>query len=115
MLSPTMMRRVLGRIAFSSESISSVSTIDISSIISTSQVSGLSSRRLNAWDLELKSTSSRRWIVCAGAPVRSAMRFAARPVGAASFIFSPRFLHSEITALSVVVLPVPGPPVSMNT
>ena len=51
-------------------------------------------------------------MVFASLPVSSVIRFAARPVGAASSGSNPRFSKSFIIALSVVVLPVPGPPVS---
>ena len=40
------------------------------------------------------------------------MRFAALPVGAHMSTLSPCCSKSEIIALRVVVLPVPGPPVS---
>ncbi len=48
-------------------------------------------------------------------PVVSLMRLAARPVGAASKIFIFLDLNDEIMPFTVVVLPVPGPPVSTIT
>ena len=47
-------------------------------------------------------------------PVSSLIRFAALPVGAARAISSPSFSNTLIIPLSVVVLPVPGPPVKMS-
>ncbi len=47
-------------------------------------------------------------------PVSSVIRFAARPVGAAREIFKFLFFISSIIALSVVVFPVPGPPVKIS-
>ena len=43
------------------------------------------------------------------------MRCAARPVGAASSTRLPRLCNILMIALSVVVLPVPGPPVSTSS
>ena len=51
----------------------------------------------------------------ASADVASLMRLAARPVGAASFTASPARLRTASMALSTVVLPTPGPPVTMKT
>ena len=53
-------------------------------------------------------------MVLASRPVISAMRLAARPVGAASETFSPRRSNSANIPRKVVVLPVPGPPVRIN-
>ena len=89
------------------------SIMDASSIIITSQSSGFFSLRANFWESSSPhSTSSKRWIVLASLPVSSVMRFAALPVGAASSIFRFRFSKRFIIAFNVVVLPVPGPPVS---
>ena len=106
----------VGFIALTSEHIRSASTIDISSAITTSAGSGFVSLRLNlSSPFAVKSTSSNLWIVLAGSPVRSDIRFAALPVGAHR---SMRFfcaLRILITPFNVVVLPVPGPPVRINT
>ena len=55
--------------------------------------------------------SSSRWIVFASAPVLSASRLAARPVGAASAGSMPRARTISRNARTRVVLPTPGPPV----
>ena len=44
-------------------------------------------------------------------PHSSLMRFAARPVGAARYVSSSSSSYMASTALSMVVFPVPGPPV----
>ena len=54
-------------------------------------------------------------MVLASMPVVSVIRFAARPVGAASRIRLPRERSTAIMPRVVVVLPVPGPPVSTIT
>ena len=51
----------------------------------------------------------------AGRPVASSIRFAARPVGAASRQRRPFARASVSTARRVWVLPVPGPPVRIAT
>src|SRR5690349_645007 len=66
---------------------SQTSSIEASSMITMSAVSGCSRSWTNL--CSCGSNLSRRWIVCAYAPVASARRFAARPVGEAS-----RILHS---------------------
>ena len=48
-------------------------------------------------------------------PVSSDMRLAARPVGAQRDTRCPECCKSERMAFTVVVLPVPGPPVSTIT
>ena len=58
---------------------------------------------------------SSRWTVWASMPVSSLMRLAARPVGAASTISSPIFRNRATMPRTVVVLPVPGPPVRIST
>ncbi len=45
----------------------------------------------------------------------SLILFAALPVGAAKVTLLPLFSNMSIIALIVVVLPVPGPPVIINT
>ena len=57
----------------------------------------------------------RRWTVWASMPVSSPMRLAARPVGAARTTSSPIFRNRATMARTVVVLPVPGPPVRIST
>ena len=54
-------------------------------------------------------------MVFASMPVCSAMRLAARPVGAASRIFVPLAARMRRMASSSVVLPTPGPPVTTAT
>ena len=54
-------------------------------------------------------------MVLASIPVASLMRLAARPVGAASRTRSPAFFNAAMMPCVVVVLPVPGPPVSTMT
>ncbi len=53
-------------------------------------------------------------MVLAGLPVTSLMRFAARPVGAASATLSPSSSNSWRIPFRVVVFPVPGPPVRIK-
>ena len=102
--------------AFKRLSKSSASIIEASSIIITSHESGFLSFRANCCLSSLvHSTSKRRCMVLASLPVSSVIRFAALPVGAASSISRSLFANSLIIALSVVVLPVPGPPVSTST
>ena len=59
--------------------------------------------------------SSRRCSVWASRPAASPRRLAALPVGAASATRWPRASRIDITARSMVVLPVPGPPVRTKT
>ena len=54
-------------------------------------------------------------MVLASIPVCSVMRLAARPVGAASRIFTPLAARMRRMASSSVVLPTPGPPVITAT
>ncbi|EJX03134.1 hypothetical protein EVA_08760 [gut metagenome] len=54
-------------------------------------------------------------MVLASIPVASLIRLAARPVGAASRIRSPMCFKAAMIPWVVVVLPVPGPPVSTIT
>lgn len=62
-----------------------------------------------------KSISSIRWMVFASMPVTSERRLAARPVGVASAMESPMLSKIRRIARTTVVLPVPGPPVRINT
>ncbi|CDD03037.1 unknown [Ruminococcus sp. CAG:382] len=59
--------------------------------------------------------SSRRWIVFASLPDASLIRFAALPVGAARAYEMPIISKMSSIAFITVVLPVPGPPVTMLT
>ena len=56
-----------------------------------------------------------RWTVWASVPVSSLIRLAARPVGAASTTSRPIFRNRAAMARTVVVFPVPGPPVRIST
>ena len=85
----------------------------VSSMTRRSQSSRFSALRLKP--PFFGSVSSRRWMVFASMPVCSAMRLAARPVGAASRIFVPLAATIRRMASSSVVLPTPGPPVTTAT
>src|SRR6202030_3863557 len=63
----------------------------------------------------LGSTSSSRWMVLASKPVASVMRLAARPVGAHSRRLVLLAARMRRIALTMVVLPTPGPPVMTRT
>jgi hypothetical protein len=54
-------------------------------------------------------------MVLASMPVASAMRLAARPVGAQSRIFAPLNERMRRIEFTMVVLPTPGPPVMTST
>src|SRR5256886_5702928 len=108
-MSPTIKRAVLSGTARKSACISMTSTIEVSSTTSRSQSSGLSSPRLKP--PPLGSTSSNRWMVLASKPVASVRRLAARPVGAHSNSSVPFAARMRRIALTMVVLPTPGPPV----
>ena len=115
-LSPTMIRRQPSGRASSRLEKRLISTMESSSTITASASSGLrASRAKTGRSFSVHSTSSRRWIVFASLPVSSDMRFAARPVGAARATSSPSRSKSVKMPLSVVVLPVPGPPVRMSS
>ena len=77
--SPMNSTAVSGATALSSEAVSEMSSMELSSTMRKSVLSGLSSERLKPvpWN------SSSRWMVLASRPITSAMRWAARPVGAA--------------------------------
>lgn len=83
--------------------------MEVSSSTRRSASSGCSSPRRKP--PLLGSVSSRRWIVRASRPVVSDSRLAARPVGAASSIRTPFAARMRRIALTIVVLPTPGPPV----
>ena len=112
-MSPTISSAALSGTAFISACISMTSTMEVSSTTSRSQSSGLSSPRLKP--PPLGSTSSSRWMVLASKPVASVMRLAARPVGAHSRSCVPFAARMRRIALTMVVLPTPGPPVMTST
>jgi hypothetical protein len=87
--------------------------MEVSSTTKRSQSSGLSSPRLNP--PPCGSASRSRWIVFASMPVASVMRLAARPVGAHSRSLIPFADRMRRMALTIVVLPTPGPPVMTST
>ncbi len=87
-----------------------VSIMDASSTTSKEQAKGLFSFLPNPSSFGLNS--SKRCMVFASTPLVSVMRFAARPVGAASNTFAPADWKTLIMAFKIVVFPVPGPPVS---
>ena len=115
-LSPTRIKRQFIFSAQISERINGMSTIEVSSTMTASAVSGFFSFRLNCSEVGLaKSTSNSRWMVFASLPVTSDIRLAARPVGAHRLTFNPASSSRSMMALMVVVFPVPGPPVRMNS
>jgi hypothetical protein len=87
--------------------------MEVSSTTSNSQSSGFFSLCLKLPFFE--STSSSRWMVLASRPVVSAMRFAARPVGAQRSRFTRLATRIRRIAFTSVVLPTPGPPVITMT
>ena len=115
--SPVNMSRVPVFTASRSPSISMISIIEASSTMMTSCSSGFSSflPKLSMSSSSEYTYSRSRWMVIAGLPVASSMRFAARPVGAASATLSPSLANILTRILSIVVLPVPGPPVIIET
>ena len=89
--------------------------MDISSTTTASASSGFFSFRSNeAVSSAFHLTSSSRCSVLASRPVSSAIRLAARPVGAAMATVSPMLSSRVMMPRSVVVLPVPGPPVRIS-
>ena len=112
-MSPTSKRAALSGTAFMSACISMTSTMEVSSTTNRSQSSGLSSPRLKP--PPFGSTSSSRWMVFASRPVASFMRLAARPVGAQSRRLTSFAASMRRMALTMVVLPTPGPPVMTST
>ena len=109
-ISPTMISLVPSSIALRSALNNGISTMDISSTMTTSVSSLLSAFLANSLVEKLNSRSLCK--VLASQPVASVMRLAARPVGAASSISKPSCPISSIMKLKMVVLPVPGPPVT---
>ena len=91
--------------------------MEVSSTIIASQASGASS----SWKKAMRPVASSncasrsRWMVEASRPVTSESRFAARPVGAASCVLSRSASNSRRMPDMTVVLPVPGPPVTIRS
>ena len=96
--------------ALSSEAVRLMSSMEHSSTMRKSTSNGSSSFFLNFPCCH----SNRRWIVFASRPITSAMRCAARPVGAASSTLRPIVSSNFTITWVVVVLPQPGPPVRME-
>ena len=115
--SPTSTSRVPGRRARSSAEKSPTSTMLISSTMTASASSGSFSVFWNVswWVASFQLMPKSRCTVWASMPVSSLMRLAARPVGAASWMPSPMFKSRATMPRTVVVLPVPGPPMSSMT
>ncbi|VIG04902.1 Uncharacterised protein [Clostridioides difficile] len=115
-LSPTKITLVPNFIALSKLYIKIMSTIDTSSTIITSEFIGSSSslKKVKSSSVE-NPISSNLCIVFASLLEVSLILFAALPVGAAKVTLLPLFSNMSIIALIVVVLPVPGPPVIINT
>ena len=111
-LSPQRITRAPVFTARRNDCISGVSTMLTSSRITASYESGCFSLNENVCTPFLYSEPRRRCIVFASSPVTCERRFAARPVGAARATLS--FISSSIFIMvfTVVVFPVPGPPVS---
>ena len=112
-MSPTISRAAWSGTAFRSACISRTSTIDASSTTSRSQSMGRSASRRKP--PEAGSTSSSRWMVRASNPDASVMRRAALPVGAQRTRPAPLAARMRRMALTMVVLPTPGPPVTTST
>ena len=111
--SPTSSRWAVEGIARSRAAASLVSSMLDSSMMTKSACRGSSAVAVKP--PSAGSNLSRRWMVEAGRRVASVMRLAARPVGAPSAMrvrLAERMSHR---ARRIVVLPVPGPPVSTAT
>ena len=94
-LSPTRIRRQPSGNARNTASKIVTSTMDSSSITKASQSRLFFSFLANVgWSFSSHSTCNKRWMVLASFPVKSDIRLAARPVGAARSTFSP--LRSKI-------------------
>ena len=92
---------------------SRVSNMDASSTITKSALSGFDS--LTVKEPSEGSNFNKRWMVCPKAPVVSDKRWAARPVGAARSTRTFFALRILTTARRIVVFPVPGPPVNIES
>ena len=104
--SPTNTTRIRSGTACNRWYMSLISIMEHSSTIRRSPLIGFNSSRPNVPSV---FASKRRWMVSAGVWVTSSSLFAARPVGAVSMTFFP--LNALIIPDTVVVFPVPGPPV----
>ena len=111
-LSPTKMSLVGLSMDFRSVSMRRISTIETSSKIKTSHSSSSIFEKPRS---PAKPISRSLWIVKASRPVCSFILLAALPVGAASFITLSMDSKMSIKTFSVVVFPVPGPPVMTKT
>ena len=114
-LSPTRISLQSRGKALRSECMRRQSTIDTSSTITTPYGRGSCSLYLKLTFRPTNSSSKRRCIVFASTPVLSESLFAARPVGATSAIVFPICLRMDMTHFIIVVFPVPGPPVMIET
>ncbi len=106
--SPTRTTCIFGPTARSSVTSSSRLAIEVSS--TTSRSASISSR-VGPWP---GIQPSAEWIVEASIPVDSVIRRAARPVGATSAIDAPCAWAAAQIMRIVAVLPVPGPPVTIE-
>src|SRR4051794_4265600 len=106
--SPTSTTCMRGPTASSSVTRSSRFAIDVSSTISRS------SRSRSTVGPRAGTQPRAEWIVDASRPVDSAIRRAARPVGATSATDAPCCLAAAQMSRIVAVLPVPGPPVTID-
>ena len=71
--------------------------------------------KVTSWVASFQLMPSKRWTVWASRPVSSPRRWAARPVGAARTMARPIRSKRDTMPRTVVVLPVPGPPVRIRT
>ena len=126
--SPTIINFIPLGMAANNLAVNSISSIEASSMIKSPPEIGFS---LSNSGSPKSVIPSKRWIVVASCPVTSVIRLAARPVGEAiltaynfkkSWALSANlawccsiFCHVATIDLTIVVLPVPGPPVNKNT
>lgn len=115
--SPTRISVVVRETAFSRLLIRITSSIETSSTITTSASIGVTSISTSAFlsSSSMCLISSSLWIVLASIPEVSLSRLAARPVGAQSTTFASKLSRVFIMDFTIVVFPVPGPPVMIET
>ena len=113
-MSPTISSAAPSGTAFSSACISMTSTIEVSSMTSRSQSSGLSPSALEAAALGVDLEQPVDGLGLEPGGSRS-YRLAARPVGAQSRSLTPLAARMRRIELTMVVLPTPGPPVMTST